>query len=253
MEVEPELAELLASETTVSGHDTAGRPKLLDDDARGWLSVPLRTRSEPVGLLMLASSAPQAYDDGRADIATTLAGHAMIAYENARLFAQVQHLAAIDDLTGIANRRHFFDLAARELARARRDGHRLLAMMLDIDHFKNINDQHGHQVGDEVIELVAERLSRFVRPGDILGRYGGEEFALLLPAGPDDPRALAERLRAVIAERPVQTQVGPMTVTVSVGVAQLRSGDADISSLLGRADRCLYDAKRGGRNRVEVD
>jgi diguanylate cyclase (GGDEF)-like protein len=253
VEVEPELAELLASETTVSGQDTTGRPKLLDDDARGWLSVPLRTRGEPVGLLLLASALPQTYDDGRADMATTLAGHAMIAYENARLFAQVQHLATTDDLTGIANRRHFFDLAARELAAARRDGHGLLAMMLDIDHFKNINDQYGHQVGDEVIQLVAERLSRFAGPDEIVGRYGGEEFALLMPAGDDDARTVAERLRAAIAEGPVPTRVGPMTVTVSVGVAHLRPRDADVSALLGRADRRLYDAKRGGRNRVEVD
>jgi diguanylate cyclase (GGDEF)-like protein len=237
----------------VSGHDTTGRPKLLDDDARGWLSVPLRTRTEPVGLLLLASSQPQAYDDGRADIATTLADHAMIAYENAQLFAQVQHLATTDDLTGIANRRHFFDLAARELARARRDGRRLLAMMLDIDHFKNINDQYGHQVGDEVIQLIAERLSRFARAEDVLGRYGGEEFALLIPAGAEDAPAVAERLRAAIAEGPVATRVGPMAVTVSVGVAHLRPDDADVSALLGRADRRLYDAKRGGRNRVEVD
>jgi diguanylate cyclase (GGDEF)-like protein len=252
VELEPRLAELLSSDATVYGYASGSRPKLLDDDVRSWLSVPLRARDEAVGLLVLGSSRGHAFDDGRGDIATSLAGHAMIAYENARLFSQVQQLATIDDLTGIANRRHFFELAERELARARRDGHGLIAMMVDIDHFKNINDEHGHQVGDEVIQIVAGRLARFARSYDLIGRYGGEEFALLMPDGPD-PVAIAERVRSAIAASPVPTVAGPLAVTVSVGAVSLSPGDADLSGLLGRADRRLYDAKRAGRNRVVAD
>jgi eukaryotic-like serine/threonine-protein kinase len=213
----------------------------------------LRARDETVGLLVLASPQGHAFDDGRGDIATSLAGHAMIAYENSRLFSQVQQLATIDDLTGIANRRHFFELAERELARARRDDHGLVAMMVDIDHFKNINDEYGHQVGDEVIQIVAGRLARFARSYDLIGRYGGEEFALLMPDGGPDPVAIGERVRSAIAGSPVVTVVGPLAVTVSVGAVSLSPGDADLSALLGRADRRLYDAKRAGRNRVVAD
>jgi len=156
----------------------------------------------------------------------------------------------VDDLTGIANRRHFFVLAARELARAGgRDGG-LTAMMVDIDHFKTINDEYGHQVGDEVIQVVARRLSRLALPGDVLGRYGGEEFALLARDPGSDPFASAERLRAAVADTPVATRAGALDVTVSVGAASLRADDTDIGTLLGRADRNLYEAKRAGRNRV---
>jgi diguanylate cyclase (GGDEF)-like protein len=253
VELDPRLAELLTSETPVYGYASVSRPKLLDDDVRSWISVPLRGREETVGLLLLASPRGHAFDDGRGDIATSLAGHAMIAYENARLFSQVQQLATIDDLTGIANRRHFFELAERELGRARREGHGLIAMMVDIDHFKNINDDHGHQVGDEVIQIVAGRLARFARTYDLIGRYGGEEFALLMPDGGPDPAAIAERVRAAIAGSPVITKAGPMPVTVSVGAVSLSPADADVSSLLGRADRRLYDAKRAGRNRVVAE
>jgi diguanylate cyclase (GGDEF)-like protein len=177
----------------------------------------------------------------------------MVAYENARLFAQVQQLATTDDLTGVANRRHFFDLAAAELSRARRDGDGLVAVMVDIDHFKAINDEYGHQVGDEVIQIVAARLSGFTHPGDLVGRYGGEEFALLMHDGGEDPATSMERLRAAIADSPITVRSATLTVTVSVGAARLRPEDADVETLLGRADHRLYDAKRGGRNRVATD
>ena len=176
----------------------------------------------------------------------------MVAYENARLFAQVQQMAITDDLTGVANRRHFFDLAARELTRARRDGHGLVAVMVDIDHFKAINDEYGHQVGDEVIAIVAGWLSRFAGPGDLLGRCGGEEFSLLM-RDDEDPATAVERLRAAIADSPITARSARLTVTVSVGAARLRPEDADVESLLGRADHRLYEAKRGGRNRVATD
>jgi diguanylate cyclase (GGDEF)-like protein len=100
---------------------------------------------------------------------------------------------------------------------------------------------------------VAERLRGFARTADVLGRYGGEEFALLMPASDEDTMAVAERLRTAIAELAVHTAAGPMNVTVSVGATSLMPGDSDLSSLLGRADRRLYEAKRAGRNRVAVD
>jgi len=123
-------------------------------------------------------------------------------------------------------------------------------MMIDIDHFKNINDEYGHQVGDEVIQVVARRLSRLALPGDVLARYGGEEFVLLARDPGADPAAAAERLRAAVADTPVATRAGALSVTVSVGAASLRADDLDIGTLLGRADRNLLEAKRAGRNRV---
>jgi len=249
----PVLSQLLTASATVVGTSATGRPELLADVESCWLAIPLLARSEHLGLLLLASRDPHAYDDGRADLATALVGQAMVAYENARLFAQVQHLATTDDLTGVANRRHFFDLAARALNRARSDGYGLVAVMVDIDHFKAINDQYGHQVGDEVIQIVATRLNRFARAEDVLGRYGGEEFSLLMRGGGQDPGAAAERLRSAIADHPIVTRSITLTVTVSVGAAILRPEDTTVETFLGRADQRLYEAKRGGRNRVATD
>jgi diguanylate cyclase (GGDEF)-like protein len=253
VESDLELARLLARETTLVSENSPVRAELLAEDHKCWLAVPLRTRIERLGALIVSSSLPNAFDDGRADLASALVGQAMVAYENARLFAQVQQLATIDDLTGIANRRHFFDLAARELDRARRTQGGLLALMIDIDLFKTINDGYGHLVGDQVLRIVASRLSRLARSYDVLGRYGGEEFALLMSNGGQDAAASAERVRAAIADTPVPTSAGPMTVTVSIGAARLAPEDVDVSALLARADRRLYEAKRDGRNRVATD
>jgi diguanylate cyclase (GGDEF)-like protein len=246
VEVTPALAGLLAADTAVVSEDSS----LLAPGESCLLAIPLRPGTDRLGILVLASTTPHAFADGQADLAAALVRQAEVAYENARLFTQVQHLATVDDLTGIANRRHFFVLAARALARVRGRDVGLTAMMVDIDHFKSINDEYGHQVGDEVIQEVARRLSRLALPGDVLGRYGGEEFALLARDLGPDPTAAAERLRAAVSDTPVATQAGPLTVTVSVGAASQRPDDLDVGTLLGRADHNLYEAKRAGRNRV---
>jgi diguanylate cyclase (GGDEF)-like protein len=121
--------------------------------------------------------------------------------------------------------------------------------MVDIDHFKRVNDTYGHATGDEVIRTVAERLAGQIRGTDLLGRYGGEEFACLL-VDTDDDVVVPERLRACVAESPVQTQSGPLAVTVSIGVAHLCPEDGHVGELLARADQAFYEAKRVGRSRV---
>ncbi|GIF02109.1 hypothetical protein Ari01nite_95730 [Paractinoplanes rishiriensis] len=221
----------------------------LPEPAASWLVVPLIARGVRRGVLLVASARPEAYGETDLEIVAALAGQAMAAYDNALLFAQVNEHARIDALTGIANRRHFFDLAGGELADAHRYQNRLAAVMLDIDHFKKINDTYGHQAGDEVIREVVRRLAATGRPGDLLARYGGEEFVLLLPDVGDDAAAIAERLRADVAAGPVGTAAGDVPVTISIGVAHLDPAER-IDALLARADACLYQAKTSGRNRV---
>jgi diguanylate cyclase (GGDEF)-like protein len=124
--------------------------------------------------------------------------------------------------------------------------------MIDIDHFKQINDRHGHAVGDEVIAETARRLAAAVRARDVVCRWGGEEFAVLLPGSSGDvARAVARRLHACVGEDPIATAVGPLTVTVSVGLAA-SEGPHSLAELLQRADGALYDAKRSGRDRMAV-
>jgi diguanylate cyclase (GGDEF)-like protein len=122
--------------------------------------------------------------------------------------------------------------------------------MLDIDHFKRINDTFGHPVGDEVIRVVAERLRDTIADTDVLGRYGGEEFALVTPQGGTSAAGLAERLRHVVSGDPVPTAAGPLPVTISVGLALIDDGGQDLRQLLSRADGALYQAKQSGRDRV---
>jgi diguanylate cyclase (GGDEF)-like protein len=121
--------------------------------------------------------------------------------------------------------------------------------MMDIDHFKVVNDTYGHLTGDDVIRTVAARLAAQLRATDLVGRYGGEEFAAVLQDA-ELGSALPERLRASIADLPIETQSGPLAVTVSIGVSRLQPGDASLKDLLARADEALYEAKRSGRNRV---
>jgi len=249
---EPELTALLAATAPVTG--AADQPPPAPFGAAAgtpWLALPLHARQDIVGVLVLAAPDPAGFRDGQVEISAALAGQGMTAYENARLFAQVERLATTDGLTGLFNRRHFFTMATRELALAARRSSPLAAVMLDIDHFKQVNDVHGHPVGDDVIATVARRLGATVRATDLVGRYGGEEFAIiLLDTGAADALALAERLRAAIGDRPVKTEAGDLPVTISVGIACLDAAGDSAGDLLGRADSALYQAKRGGRNRV---
>ena len=168
-----------------------------------------------------------------------------------KLRADLARLAMIDPLTAILNRRAFMLEYERELSRCVREKTGLALAIFDVDHFKDVNDTHGHLVGDKVLRRVADTLRASLRGHDVIGRYGGEEFALLMP-GADTAAALAgtERARLAVSERPIQAGPLRIPITVSAGVAAVGAADADWESLLRRADAALYEAKRNGRNRV---
>ncbi|MGH2705932.1 MAG: GGDEF domain-containing protein [Actinomycetota bacterium] len=170
--------------------------------------------------------------------------------ENERLLREVRNLAVTDSLTGLQNRRSCFQDAEREFVRATRRPAAL--MMLDIDHFKAVNDRLGHQAGDEVLVEVGRRASAQIRTQvDILGRYGGEEFALLLPeTGPAGAGVVAERIRRSVIDRPFYQRGVPISLSVSIGVAAFPADGETLEELLRSADRAVYAAKAGGRNRV---
>jgi diguanylate cyclase (GGDEF)-like protein/PAS domain S-box-containing protein len=182
----------------------------------------------------------------------TLANQAAIVIENARLYNQMQFLAVTDTLTGIFNRRGLFERGRHEINRALRSAHPLAAILLDIDHFKHINDTFSHAVGDEVLRTLAELCNQNLRSVDIIGRYGGEEFAILLPDTDTAPALqVAERLRQCVAETPVITQNGMVNFTISLGVACLTDGVSTLAVLLDHADSAMYQAKAAGRNKVQ--
>ena len=167
---------------------------------------------------------------------------------------EVRRLATTDFLTGLYNRRHFFEMAEREFQRARRYGQSLCAMMLDLDHFKLVNDTYGHAVGDQVLKEIAECCRNELRGVDVLGRYGGEEFAIMLPEiDLSTAFQVAERLRKSIARKTVDAKRSLLVITVSIGVSAVEDEDLSVEDVIGRADKALYSAKRGGRNRVCSD
>jgi diguanylate cyclase (GGDEF)-like protein len=170
---------------------------------------------------------------------------------NAELVARARHAADHDHLTGARSRRAFFDLAARERSRALRAGSPLSLLLFDVDHFKRINDTHGHATGDRVLADIVERAGAVVRNIDVVARLGGEEFAVLLPDTAEDTALLvAERLRHAL-DRSFDGSAGDVGYTVSIGVATL-GADESIEGMLSRADAALYAAKAGGRNAVVV-
>jgi len=175
-----------------------------------------------------------------------------------QLEAELFHEASTDALTGISNRRYFMAQAEQELRRSRRFARDLSVMMIDLDHFKPVNDQYGHATGDAVLQGVVKAALESLRQSDFIGRLGGEEFAVILPeTALTAAKDVAERLRQHIAERPVVTTGegvarAAISSTVSVGVAELAPQDQSIDDLLGRADKALYRAKNQGRNRVET-
>ena len=164
-----------------------------------------------------------------------------------------KRLASIDPLTGIFNRREFMALAKKEVARVQRQGDHLAVMLLDVDYFKRINDTHGHAEGDRVLKIVTQSISSALREADVLGRVGGEEFAVLLPSTDHKSTLVtAERVRSAVEGLRIQIGKDEIKVTISIGVSEYLSGENLIDPSLVRADRALYQAKNGGRNQVCV-
>ena len=223
-----------------------------DDEHGPRLIAPLRHRSKMVALLVAhrcVGSNP--FGPHELEMANVMGAQVAVAVANALLIEETQRLALTDSLTGINNRRHLFELGQRSFGAAKRYGRPLSAVMFDIDHFKAVNDTYGHGVGDEVLVEVAARARRTVRDVDVLGRYGGEEFVVLLPeTDRERGKTAAERIRAAIGDKPIETAAGPLTVTVSAGIAEVAPDMNELVDLIDCADQALYEAKNAGRDCV---
>jgi diguanylate cyclase (GGDEF)-like protein len=216
--------------------------------ARNVIVIPLVAEADPIGFMVVEHGGNAATRVHRHAVQTMtqFAKLGALALSNRRLMQKVQKLADTDALTGLANRRTFQKVLERELSRAARNGDQVTLMMLDVDHFKNFNDTHGHQAGDEVLALVAKTLGDASRDFDTAARYGGEEFAVILPScSPKESLPVAERLRSLVGH--IQT-VAP--VTASAGVATFPNHASDLNSLIKAADEALYESKRAGRDRI---
>jgi diguanylate cyclase (GGDEF)-like protein/PAS domain S-box-containing protein len=168
--------------------------------------------------------------------------------------AELQRYASTDSLTGIYNRRYLFQLAERAFGQAKRYRRDLSVLMVDIDHFKQVNDQFGHAVGDKVLQVIAFYLIKHMRATDILGRYGGEEFLIIMPeTGTQQARLVADRLLEHFHANPIQTKSGRISVTISIGITTLSQNSiSTFYRMIDQADQALYHAKRNGRNRIAV-
>jgi diguanylate cyclase (GGDEF)-like protein len=233
--------------------------KRLDADADAWLNrllpeahnvivVPLHAEGRTIGFLVGEHGAKRGPRVERRVVATIerFVSQSALALNNAWLLQRIQRLAACDGLTGVGNRRSFDEGLAREILRAGRSRRPLSLVMLDIDHFKKLNDTHGHHAGDTVLRRVGKQLSEECRSSDLVARYGGEEFAALLPdTDLEQAKALAERLRIVIAE-----ETEELRVTASFGVASCPDHASTPAELVRAADAALYESKHRGRNRT---
>lgn len=209
--------------------------------------IPMFAEGQPIGAMVLEHSDRSSKIERR--VLTTLgqfSTHAALALRNSWLLQEIQKMAATDGLTGIANRRTFEKILEREMSRAKRNGDQVTLVMLDIDHFKKLNDTHGHQTGDQVLRSAAAALAHTCRAFDTPARYGGEEFAVILPScSPRESLVAGDRLRTSIAAADL-----PVDVTASAGVATFPMHASDPQGLIKAADEALYESKRSGRNRV---
>jgi len=220
---------------------------------QSYVGAPIVVVDEVIGFINLDSYTAGFYDQKTAERLSAFANQASIAFRNAQTMKKLEELASTDSLTEIFNRRCFFEMANREFERAKRYGLCLSTIMIDIDHFKKINDSYGHLAGDQVLRRVAQICVKEIRGTDIIGRYGGEEFAIVLP-DTDIPEAqiVADRLCQHIAKEKVSTPSGEIGVTSSMGIAALDPACYRLEDLLEHSDIALYLAKHNGRNRAEI-
>jgi diguanylate cyclase (GGDEF)-like protein len=220
------------------------------DGERVPVGVPIIYQGDLLGIIVM-NCRNEAISD---ELLFTLAGQAGVAIQNARLFERINAMATTDGLTGLNNRRHFFELADREFVRYKRYGAPLSVFMIDVDHFKRINDTYGHTAGDQVLKHLARILTEQVRDSDIVGRYGGEEFAVILPETKLSTAIdIAERVRLAVESNAAPTEEsGDIKYTLSIGVSTFTRNVQTVGTVFETADRGLYEAKTMGRNRVVV-
>lgn len=252
----------LADETFVSGtyilsNDLPGTKHQLskltrDEGIRSFICLPLTSHAGRLGVIYFYRSDRDTFLPDEIDLLKTFAHLAAGALENARLYARVEQEARIDVLTGLLNRRSFDRRLAAEHSRAKRFGKPYALALLDIDHFKRVNDTHGHPAGDAVLAQLGQVLARQFREVDVVARYGGEEFAVILPEiGSSVAKGVVERVRRAVAATPFALPDGrEIGVTVSIGVSCYPNCAASPEAALSTADQALYLAKQAGRNRV---
>ena len=251
----PNLARVVTGGKPVAIPDTRTDPRWVvlpaSPHIRSWIGVPVLVNGKVSVIFSLDSVTPHAYQKNHAVLLSTFASHASLAVQNALLFERIRRLALTDELTGVPNRRQIFMVGEREVRRGQRFSQDFSLIMLDIDRFKRVNDTYGHLIGDEVLKAVAQRCQTVIREVDVLGRYGGEEFCVLLPeADLEQAYQVAERLRLAVANEALPTSAGGLSLTISLGVATMTPDTETLQDLLDVADQGLYMAKQSGRNRV---
>lgn len=242
-----------------------GQPVLISNtrESSGWKSVPesswllsymgapILIKGEVIGFIGMDSAVPGVFTPAHLERLRLFAEQSAIAIENARLYREMQELAVIDDVTGLYNRRKFFDLGQHEVEKAWSSDQPISAIIMDLDRFKSINDTYGHQVGDQALRAVASICRENLRNIDIVGRYGGDEFViLLLDCDAQTAGRIAGRLCQAIADTFLPTSRGSLHLTASLGVATAQGDQMTLQGLILNADQALMAAKQAGRNRV---
>lgn len=222
---------------------------------KAFLAVPMVNSDGIMGIIVLQSRERNAFSEYDAEILLNSSAQSKIAIRNAKLFTEVKKLARIDDLTKLINRRYFFELAGREfnLHKRYKNLQPMSLIMLDVDDFKQINDTYGHYIGDSVLKAVADICKESLRETDIIGRYGGEEYVVLLPhTGVDEAKIVAERISSNIVNKKIFLDGRNIQVTVSMGIAVMDDNTKTLDELLQKADAALYMAKKKGKNCIVV-
>jgi len=238
----------------ISEYPSFNNPVLLKEGVRSLIAVPLLSEKGPVGILYNDDFKPRTFTPSMLEALRLLATLAVIAIQKQQAFEEIKSLSIRDPLTGLYNRRYLNEILSSEMDRALRLHRPLSILLMDIDHFKSINDRFGHLVGDQVINAMARLFGLIIRPYDTAARYGGEEF-LILMSDTDEAEALAaaERLReATASERFLPEDI---SVTCSFGVSTIKGEEDRLPTpeeFIHRADKALYEAKRAGRNRVHL-
>jgi diguanylate cyclase (GGDEF)-like protein len=209
-------------------------------------------RDRVIGVISIQTYYPDAYTQDQIRLLEIIATQAAIALENARLYTQAQYMAITDSLTGLYNRRYILEQAVRLIEESNQTGAPLSIILLDGDWFKRINDTYGHLAGDRALQVLAETCSQNLRPQDDVGRFGGEEYCILLPGLElEEGGRAAEKIRSALPEQILTFDDKTFTVSASFGVAQYIPGES-LEQTISRADDALYRAKTSGRNRIEL-